>query len=554
MRIRLSTDLDSPWKSRFEWIVTQLLGSMGHRIVSASDTNDRTITIWYGISELHIPRYTIKTHFDSSLSEFHDSYQTGIKDQIAYTKFLNALDTSNLEDILPHCDDDATCSFDWITFSFMVLSEEYGYRTGQLDHLGRLTAQSLDHSEWLYSTPIISRIANWISEQIKLLAEKWFNISYSIAPWTEGKLAGVAISHDCDILWKDHFKYLKQYLGFIKRREVSLGHFLKDNVVKASKGFKTYKSKFQNYQLDTVRNYLDNKGITSTFYVMSSTAELKDISYYLDYAKVDLLNISESGHTIGLHGGFESKSYTDLEQFMEEKRKLEDVLSLQIDHTRQHYIGFERDKTWSIHERSGIKTDSSTVFPDIAGFKSGFAAPYQPWNFNSESPYDILEIPLFLMDSTLMHSSYMALGKYEAMDVSRKIIDDILAVNGLITLNWHQRIISGGPFVDWWDVLDELIDYLKTIDVAFFTADLLTDWLRKIKAVDIMLRYDNHLLITTMEDIEDVSIFISTSKQINFDWNYDHELKINQISKSDYKIDILKLNANEEVALNLNMV
>ena len=80
--------------------------------------------------------------------------------------------------------------------------------------------------------------------------------------------------------------------------------------------------------------------------------------------------------------------------------------------------------------------DSSVGFAEQIGFKAGTCIPYQPWLFPLNRQADLIEIPLLVMDRTLL--AYMGLSKGQAIHAVSQLVDRCRMVGGVFTILWHN--------------------------------------------------------------------------------------------------------------------
>jgi hypothetical protein len=102
---------------------------------------------------------------------------------------------------------------------------------------------------------------------------------------------------------------------------------------------------------------------------------------------------------------------------------------------RQHYLRWSPN-SWIDWEREGLRYDSSVGFAETIGFRAGTCYPYRPWLFSENREADLVELPLLVMDVTLL--GYMGLDTDEAVSRTLEIARRCFLVGGVFTLLWHN--------------------------------------------------------------------------------------------------------------------
>jgi len=109
----------------------------------------------------------------------------------------------------------------------------------------------------------------------------------------------------------------------------------------------------------------------------------------------------KNGYEFGIHPSYLSGDNDQI--ILSEKSFLEKTTGQKIDHSRQHFLRYKIKSTGKILESLGIETDSSFGYRDKTGFRCGTGFPYRMYNFDEERPYTFLEIPLIVMDMSIIH-------------------------------------------------------------------------------------------------------------------------------------------------------
>jgi len=144
--------------------------------------------------------------------------------------------------------------------------------------------------------------------------------------------------------------------------------------------------------------------------------------------------LRENGAESGVHPGY--NTFRSPEKLRREVMILRDVLGDQPLGGRQHYLRW-CPETWIDWENCGLAYDSSVGYAETVGFKAGTCVPYRPWLFALNRQADLIEIPLLVMDRTLI--DYMGLSKELAVQQVIKLAARCREVGGVLTILWHNN-------------------------------------------------------------------------------------------------------------------
>jgi hypothetical protein len=156
-----------------------------------------------------------------------------------------------------------------------------------------------------------------------------------------------------------------------------------------------------------------------------------------DYFTSELAALSEGGWTVGLHQSFEA--WENAGRMAAERDRVAAAAGLEVNHCRQHWLHFSWEATWRAQEAAGLKEDSTLGFNDRAGFRAGHALRIRPWDFETEAPLLLHATPMILMDS---HFYDYEGGERDAGAAMKRWLDEVRAVGGQATVNWHTHTIT----------------------------------------------------------------------------------------------------------------
>ena len=172
------------------------------------------------------------------------------------------------------------------------------------------------------------------------------------------------------------------------------------------------------------------------------------------YLRDEVRRLRDGGWIIGVHPSFEA--WSSAERMIREKRRVEEVAGKDIVHCRQHWLRFSWSTTWRAQQEAGFRRDSTLGFNDRPGFRGGHALSFRPFDLDTRKPMDITAVPMLFMDSHFYGSP--PLSRSEVRQQMKDWINEVVAVRGEVTVNWHTHTIThaygwGGGFEDLLDLL-----------------------------------------------------------------------------------------------------
>ena len=206
--------------------------------------------------------------------------------------------------------------------------------------------------------------------------------------------------------------------------------------------------------------------VYSSFQVAVTRRHPRDVNYDTSRADVQayLGVITQSGFDMCLHGSYTSTR--NLEAYCEEVTRFTDQFGAPKG-SRQHFLCFDYDVLFKAQEMANIEYDMSIGYPDHVGSRVGFSHPFFPYCLEEDRPYNVVEIPLLVMDVTLR--SYMGLLAEAAWTEIAGQLDYLQSTNGCGSVVWHPIVFGGARDPGY----DEL--YWRLIDRVQSTGGLATD-------------------------------------------------------------------------------
>ena len=180
------------------------------------------------------------------------------------------------------------------------------------------------------------------------------------------------------------------------------------------------------------------RGLRPALYWEATARTRVDTGYDLRTPRIARLFewAKQSGLEMGVHPSYATfRSRHALEQ---EVSRCRNVLGGGRLGGRQHYLRW-CPQTWEDWESCGLSYDSSVGFPEHVGFRSGTCVPYLPWLWESQRCADLLEIPLVVMDGTLVE--HMKFDVQQSVKLVRELLRRCSLIGGVFTLLWHNHAL-----------------------------------------------------------------------------------------------------------------
>jgi peptidoglycan/xylan/chitin deacetylase (PgdA/CDA1 family) len=345
--------------------------------------------------------------------------------------------------------------------------------------------------EGRYLEPVVNL---WLANQTNNLN------STDVIRWPNGKKFAVCLTHDVDAVTipslQMSLRLIRKLLpAFLKNRQiakswVSALYFKTTKVLGCDNtNGNTGSLKGLNSDLFGPLIALEAKyGFQSTFFFLpeeTSHYHVFDGSLYRYNDRIvfegQRLTVAElmreldyRGWEIGLHGTY--NSYADSEELKRQKSQVESALRKEIVSSRQHYLHFDITQTPLALANAGFKYDSTFGSNRMIGFRNGLAIPFYFYDLKADRPIPLLELPLHIMDVSLLSSQHLDLTPPEALERTKQLIDRVEAVQGLITLLWHPNVINQRRYPGWFWVYEQLLDYISRKDAWVATVGAIGQW------------------------------------------------------------------------------
>lgn len=370
-----------------------------------------------------------------------------------------------------------------------VVRSAYAYLTGipersaPRDWAGRPVSDSNFRDFGLHRTPVVSRYASWLEDQLppRLLADR-------VARWPKGKRCAVVLSHDVDgpfsktppaVAWQGirgmagqraWGKLPRMLAGFAK---ISLRH-------------RGDPRRDPNLRFRDWVDFAGSLGGRQTFYVAvrpfwERGAHPRDVGYDFRHPAIldSLREARDRGAEIGVHASINAK--LSQARMTEERERLAVALGgYQVRGLRHHFWATDAElpeRTSWLHAAAGFDYDSSFGLNDAPGFRRGMAWPFEPFDHERGERIPLLQIPPTMMDGGVF---YRDVTPEEGTAQMRSHFADVFAHGGAAVLDWHMeqmnpaRLRGAGPLL-----IAVLRDLAADSEVWWPSAAELCDWWRE---------------------------------------------------------------------------
>ncbi len=336
-------------------------------------------------------------------------------------------------DILNCSNNQCIINYDILSASFYLLSGKQEIDCKKRDKHDRFEFnESLQKKLNFVDYPLV----NYYFDILKTAIEKVYSIKLD---FNHGFT--ICLSHDIDEVtsaWKHRIRISLQN----KKIRKSISQFINHCI-----------SPFQPWKnIEDIIDIESKYGVKSTFFFLTNdnkVGEIKNADYSLtnNYINSSIKKIISNNSEIGLHGSYRTH---DIEkEFMGDLNQLSSRINNPILGNRFHFLQWDMSKTPSIIEQSGLEYDTSLGFQEQIGFRNGICNPFYLYDFENDTPYNFLEIPLTIMDCSLAFENYMGVSVSEAKIEANSMINEVEKWNGTLVFNWHNTFISEYLNPEW---------------------------------------------------------------------------------------------------------
>ncbi|KUG20131.1 hypothetical protein ASZ90_010140 [hydrocarbon metagenome] len=322
--------------------------------------------------------------------------------------------------------------------------EEYGNRSR--DQYGRFPYYRSRHRD--ISVPRASQ----------MLTEKGYRCQFP-----EAQPFAICLTHDIDTVYEPLVSKGLKAVQALKNRDLSRAAGIIPELCSKKRSW---------WNFEEIASLEESYGAHSSFFFLALEDGAREYNYAVEDLEQEMCMLHDRGWEIGLHGGCEA--YRDPAALAGEKRRLEKVLNRKVVGFRNHYLKFSVPETWELLEEAGFLYDTTLGYPDCIGFRNGMCHPFRPCNLLTNQEMRILEIPLVIMDQTLL--SYMRLDPKQAWDQIEHLLNIVEQYHGVISILWHNNSMSG----DLLRIYEKILKHCQERSAWMTSCREIASWWKKI--------------------------------------------------------------------------
>ncbi len=327
------------------------------------------------------------------------------------------------------------CGIDIFASSFFMITRWEEYVNKNRDTHNRFSAfESIAYKFNFLDRPVVNEYLEMLKNMILYLDK---NESFKSRDFQ------FILTHDVDYIykWDTAKKFIRHLAGDIVKRKSPI-EFMKSIIGYSALKLNLKKDPFDTF--DYLMDISERINTKSYFFFMAEGVTKYDNNYKSDSKQVKELikKIKKRGHFIGIHPSY--NAYNKNDQFLKEKKELENNLDTKITFGREHYLRFEVPTTWQIWDNNQMSWDSTLSFADKEGFRCGVCYDFSTFNILTRKKLNLKEKPLIMMESSFVYQKNIS-----PLEMEKKISDLIETVkmyNGNFTMLWHN---SSFNILEW---------------------------------------------------------------------------------------------------------
>jgi hypothetical protein len=183
---------------------------------------------------------------------------------------------------------------------------------------------------------------------------------------------------------------------------------------------------------------MEQYGLRSTLFVVPLRGHRRDPNYALAELEPHIQSALARGFGIELHASY--SSIIEKGTLKREAQLLKQTAGRKTLGSRQHWLRFDHtEKLFRAIEEADLIFDSSLGFSDTVGFRNGACFAFPPYDFKNEKPHNFLEIPLAIMDGSLIESSRATAESPQSL-AERVLNESRRRGWGGISILWHNPL------------------------------------------------------------------------------------------------------------------
>ena len=304
----------------------------------------------------------------------------------------------------------------------------------------------------LLQRPVVTELMQVLWHAIRRVAEDAAMPLVRKAAWPNGHRFAVLLSHDVDLWRKRTLRQLAKEVLRSVRTPRRLGQ--------VAQAFCCGPDPWAD--LAGIADLEERRGMRSTFFVLpgrpnrvaDGVGVVNSYNAPAQAVRDTLRGLAERGWDVGLHGSFDS--FASTADLAAERADVEALTGADVAACRQHFLRFDRPKTWRSQIEAGLTCDASLGYHDADGYRAGFSFPFHPFD-GEELP--LLELPLVVMDGVLRERQGMDADA--AWERVRSYLERTEADGALCSLLWHNHYFCDLDAPGYGAVYGRALDWIQ---------------------------------------------------------------------------------------------
>jgi hypothetical protein len=275
------------------------------------------------------------------------------------------------------------------------------------------------------------------------------------------------LTHDVDRVDKYTVNEIKLKLKQLIISDSKGTKFIKRFMSLANTFIRYLKNENPYWNFEWMKDLEERHEINSTWYFLPIGQRHRDAYYSFNETRIkDLVTtLLTYGDEIGLHGTYQSR--TNKEVMLDNLNSLKSLIGEFPISARQHWLSFKYPETLRILEAVGIQCDSSWGFSDHVGWRNSYCHPFHPYDLEKDCMMDIWELPLTVMDRTLLE--YQRLSAEESVKKVIELIEMVIKYNGVFVLLWHNSFFDEEESPGVTHIYKSIIEFISAKNCVVLT-------------------------------------------------------------------------------------
>jgi hypothetical protein len=327
--------------------------------------------------------------------------------------------------------------FDIFSASFYLVSRYEEYLSYEPDAYDRFPFRdSIAYKNGFLNRPLVDEWVIWFG---KKLSERYRNVKIKIPELT------VLPTYDIDMAWSYRNKGLLRNIG---------GMITRPGLERMAVLTGLKKDPFDCYEF--LNNLHEKNNLNPLyFFLIAEKSGVYDKNISPGNASFQkLIKEHARKYEIGLHPSWQS--HDDAEILKNEKITLENIASVSVQRSRQHYIRMKLPETYERLLQAGIKDDYSMGYGSVNGFRAAVNRSFPWYNLAKEKIESLIIHPFCFMDANSHYEQKQAIE--ESKEEIMYYLKICKAVGGKMITVFHNSFLgSGSEFSGWKSLYTDFI-------------------------------------------------------------------------------------------------